>query len=162
METKINLLFVDDEEEFLDAMTKRLESRDFNVIAVNRGDKAIEAAKGNDIDVALVDLKMPGIDGEATLKALKQQHQWMEIIILTGHGSIDSAIECTKSGAYYYLQKPCDLDQLLNVLREAFQKRVANKNKIEKERMDKMLEIVQSSSVKDILNRLKEIDAGKV
>lgn len=161
MENKINLLFVDDEEDFLEAMTKRLEARDFNVIPINRGDKAIEAAKNNDIDVALVDLKMPGIDGEETLKALKKQHQWMEIIILTGHGSIDSAIECTKSGAYSYLQKPCDIDQLLQVLREAFQKRVANKNKIEKEKMDKMLQVVQSSSVKDIFNRLKEIDAGK-
>lgn len=162
METKINLLFVDDEEKFLEAMTKRLEARDFNVIAVNRGEKAIEAARSNPVDIALVDLKMPGIDGETTLKALKQEHQWMEIVILTGHGSIDSAVECTRSGAYSYLQKPCDLDQLMEVLKEAYQKRVMNKTKINKERLNKMLEIVQSSSVKDILQRLKEIDAGKV
>ena len=162
METKINLLFVDDEDKFLEAMTKRLEARDFNVVAVNRGEKAIEAARNTPIDLALVDLKMPGIDGETTLKALKQEHKWMEIVILTGHGSIDSAVECTKTGAYSYLQKPCDLDQLMDVLREAYQKRVMNKTKIEKERMTKMLEVVQSSSVKDILRRLKEIDAGKI
>lgn len=161
MATKINLLFVDDEEKFLEATTKRLEARDFNVIAVNRGEKAIEAARNNPIDIALVDLKMPGIDGETTLKALKAEHQWMEIVILTGHGNIESAAECTRSGAYSYLQKPCNLDQLMDVLKEAYQKRVMNKNKIEKERMQQMLKIGQSASVRDILRRLKEIDDGK-
>lgn len=162
METKINLLFVDDEEKFLEATRKRLEVRDFNVIAVDRGEKAIEAARNNPVDVALVDLKMPGIDGEATLKALKKEHPWMEIVILTGHGSIDSAVECTRTGAFSYLQKPCDLDQIMNVLKDAYQQRVMNKTKIEKERLNKMLEIAQSTSVKDILQRLKEIDAGKI
>jgi len=162
METKINLLFVDDEEKFLEATTKRLEARHFNVIAVDRGEKAIEAARNNPVDIALVDLKMPGIDGETTLKALKKEHPWMEIIILTGHGSIDSAVECTRMGAHSYLQKPCDLDQLMNVLKSAYEKRVMNKTKISKERLSKMLEVAQSTSVKDILQRLKEIDAGKI
>jgi len=162
METKINLLFVDDEEKFLEATTKRLEARDFKVIAVNRGDKAIEAARKHPIDIALVDLKMPGIDGETTLKTLKAEHQWMEIVILTGHGNIDSAVECTRSGAYSYLQKPCDLDQLMSVLKEAYQKRVMNKNKIEKERMQQLLKISKSASARDILRRLKEIDSGNM
>ena len=64
---KINLLIVDDEEQFLSSISKSLELRDFDVIAVNRGEKAIEAARKNPIDVALVDLKMPGINGEETL-----------------------------------------------------------------------------------------------
>lgn len=162
MEMKINLLFVDDEEKFLEATAKRLEARDFNVIAVNRGEKAIEAARNNPVDIALVDLKMPGIDGETTLKALKDEHPWMEIVILTGHGSIDSAVECTRTGACSYLQKPCDLEQLMDVLKEAYKKRVMNKTRIEKERLNKMLEIAQSTSVQDILQRLKEIDAGKI
>src|SRR4030042_6704586 len=110
---KINLLIVDDEEQFLKSMTKRLEVRDFNVIAVDRGEKAIEAAREHPIDIALVDLKMPGINGEQTLEALKKEHQWMEVVILTGHGSVDSAVECTKSGADSYLQKPCEGEQLL-------------------------------------------------
>jgi len=98
---KINLLIVDDEVQFLNSISKSLEAREFNVIAVDRGEKAIEAARKNLIDVALVDLKMPGINGEETLKALKAEHRWMEIVILTGHGTIDSAVECTKSGAYF-------------------------------------------------------------
>ena len=162
MENKINLLFADDEEKFLEAMTKRLEARDFNVIAVTRGDKALEAARNNPVDIALLDLRMPGMQGEETLKALKQEHSWMEIVILTGHGNIDSAVECTKMGAHSYLQKPCDLDQLLDVLKEAYKKRVMNKTNIDEGRMNKLMDIAQSSSPMDMLRRLREIDAWKV
>ena len=157
---KINLLLVDDEEEFLKSMSTRLEVRDFNVIAVNRGEKALEAARNNPVDIALVDLKMPGIDGEETLKALKKEHKWMEVVILTGHGSVDSAVECTKSGAYLYLQKPCELDQLLDVLKDAYKKRVMNRKDIEEKKMNELLKISQSGSPRDMLRRLKEIDEG--
>ena len=155
---KINILLVDDEEEFLKSMSTRLEVRDFNVIAVNRGEKALEAARNNPVDIALVDLKMPGIDGEETLKALKEEHKWMEVVILTGHGSVDSAVECTKSGAYLYLQKPCALDTLLDVLKDAYKKRVMNRKAIEEKKMNELLKISQSSSPRDMLRRLKEID----
>jgi DNA-binding NtrC family response regulator len=155
---KINLLIVDDEEQFLSSISKSLEVRDFNVIAVNRGEKAIEAARSTPIDVALVDLKMPGIDGEETLKKLKAEHRWMEVIILTGHGTVDSAVECTKSGAYSYMQKPCDLDHLLEALKSAYKKRVMNKKKIEEKKMDELLKISISGSPRAILRRLKEID----
>ena len=157
---KINILIVDDEEEFLNSIGRVLEVRDFNVITVNRGEKAIEAARSNPIDVALVDLKMPGIDGEETLKALKDEHKWMEVVILTGHGSIDSAVECTRIGAYSYLQKPCHLNELLEALKEAYKKKVMNKNKIEEKRMNDLLKISQSTSPRDMLRRLKEIDNG--
>jgi len=157
---KIHLLFVDDEIQFLESMKKRLESRDFHVLAVDRGEKAIIAARQTPVDVALVDLKMPGINGEETLKALKKEHQWMEIVILTGHGSVDSAVECTQSGAYSYLQKPCDFEQLLEVLKNAYKKKVMNKNQIEERRMNEILKISQTTSTRDILRRLREIDAG--
>jgi len=155
---KINLLLVDDEESFLKSMSTRLEVREFNVIAVNRGEKALEAARTNPVDIALVDLKMPGIDGEETLKALKKEHKWMEVVILTGHGSVDSAVECTKSGAYLYLQKPCELDQLLDVLKDAYKKRVMNRKNIEEKKMNELLKISQAGSSRDILRRLQEID----
>ena len=155
---KINLLLVDDEEQFLRSTTKRLEVRDFNVIAVNSGDKAIEAAREHPIDIALVDLKMPGMDGEETLRTLKAEHQWMEVVILTGHGSIDSAVECTKDGAYSYLQKPCEFDRLLEMLTEAYKKKVMNKMKIHKERMDELLKVSISRSTRDILKKIREMD----
>ena len=156
--TKINLLIVDDEKQFLQSISKSLRVRDFNVFAVDRGEKAIEIARHTPIDVALVDLKMPGINGEETLKALKAEHEWMEVIILTGHATVDSAVECTKSGAYSYLQKPCSLDELLEALKNAYKTKVMNKKKIDVSKMDEMLKISIFGSPKDILRRLKEID----
>ena len=155
---KINLLIVDDEVSFLDSISKSLEARDFKVIAVDRGEKAIEAAQKNHIDVALVDLKMPGIDGEETLKALKSEHKWMEVVILTGHGTIDSAVECTKSGAFSYLQKPCSLEELLDSLKSAYKKKVMNRRKIDEKKIDELLKISISGSARDVLRRLREID----
>ena len=155
---KINLLFVDDELQFLQSMAKRLEVRDFNVIAVDRGDKAIEAARQHDIDIALVDLKMPGIDGEQTLEVLKSEHQWMEVIILTGHGSVESAVECTRSGAYSYLQKPCEWDHLLTVLTDAYKKKVMNKMQLEEQKMNDLLDMSKYSSPRAILERIRELD----
>ncbi len=147
---KINLLIVDDEIDFLNSITKSLEVRNFNVIAVTRGEKAIEAAKKNALDIALVDLKMPGMDGEETLKALKKEHKWMEIVILTGHGTIDSAVECTKSGAYSFLQKPCELDELLDILRSAYKKMLMNRKDLDAERIDEMIKL-QTKTPREIL-----------
>ena len=155
---QINLLIVDDEEQFLKSMTKRLEIRDFNVIAVDRGEKAIEAAREHPIDIALVDLKMPGMNGEQTLEALKKQHQWMEVVILTGHGSVDSAVECTKSGAYSYLQKPCEWERLLSVLAEAYKRKVMNRLNIKEKRMNELLEMSTYSSPRAILEKSRELD----
>lgn len=155
---KINLLIVDDEEQFLESISKRLAVRDFNVIAVNRGDKALEAARNNPVDIALVDLKMPGMSGEATLDALKKEHQYLEVVVLTGHGSFDSAVECTKGGAYHYLQKPCEMEKLLDVLKDAYKKRIMNKMKIREERMEELLKHATGESALTILRELKELE----
>ena len=160
MKKKINLLIVDDEEEFLKSISRSLELRDFHVIAVNRGEKAIEAAKNNPIDIALVDLKMPGISGEETLKLLKQEHKWMEVVILTGHGAIDSAVECTKTGAYLYLQKPCELSSLLLALQDAYKKKVMNKKQMDEKKMNDLFNISLSNSPREIIRKLREMDKG--
>ena len=159
-ESKINLLIVDDEEQFLESISKSLQVRDFNVVAVNRGEKAIEAAKKTLFDIALVDLKMPGMSGEETLKALKKAHKYMEVVILTGHGTIDSAVDAIKSGAYEYLQKPCKLDDLIEALKNAYQKAVMNKKDIDAEKMREILALSLVESPLGILRRLKEIDKG--
>ena len=154
----INLLIVDDEEQFLASISKSLELRDFNVTAVNRGEKALEVARQQPIDIVLLDLKMPGLDGEETLKQLKDEHPWMEVIILTGHGTIDSAAACTRKGAYSYLQKPCGLEQMLESLIDAYKKRVMNKTKMDEKKMDELLKISLSASPRGILQKLKEMD----
>ncbi|HSO24548.1 MAG TPA: response regulator [Chondromyces sp.] len=158
---KINLLIVDDEEQFLESISKSLELRDFHVIAVNRGDKAVEAAKRQPIDIALVDLKMPGISGEETLRLLKQEHRWLEVVILTGHGALQSAVECTKIGAFSYLQKPCELSALIEALQAAYKQKVMNRRQIEEKKMEKLLQISASSSPREILRRLRELDEGE-
>ena len=158
---KINILIVDDEEMFLESIAKRLKVRDFDVITVTRGEKALEVADKYPIDVAIVDLKMPGMNGEETLAALKKKHNCMEIVILTGHGSIDSAVKCTQEGAYSYLQKPCDFDQLLDVLVEAYKKCVMKRNKIKEEHIQEIIEMAKSNSPLSILQKIKEYDKGE-
>ncbi len=135
----INLLVVDDEEEFLVSITKSLSVRNFKVTAVNRGEKAIEAVKAHAVDIALVDLKMPGINGEETLAALKAEQEGLEVVILTGHGTIDSAIECTRIGAFAFLQKPCELNELLDTLHKAYAKKQKNVEEINERRIKGIL-----------------------
>ena len=119
MSKKIKLLVVDDEARFLKTLSDRLSLRDFDVTAVTSGEQALEEVERQIFDVALVDLKMPGISGDRLLEMLKQKHPLLEVVILTGHGSVDSAVKCTQKGSYGYLQKPCETEDLLEVLRGA-------------------------------------------
>jgi len=157
--TKINLLLVDDEEALLHAIQRRLQVRHFNVIAVNRGEKALEAARIHSIDVALLDLKMPGMSGKDVLLSLKRDYPWMEIVILTGHGSFDPE-ECAYEKACSFLLKPCSLETLLNVLVEAYKKTVMNRNHIGTKEMDDILKAARLESPRDILKKLIELDAN--
>jgi DNA-binding NtrC family response regulator len=152
----INLLIVDDEEAFLASIGRSLGLRGFNVITANSGEKALAAARKQPIDIALVDLKMPGMDGHKTLQALKAEHGCMEIVILTGHGTIDSAAACTRDGAYAYLQKPCELDQMLETLSMAYKKLVMNKKQIQEEKLDDILKISMGNSPREIIKKLRE------
>lgn len=114
------LLIIDDEKDFLDTITKRLEMRGYQVIARESG-KDIEKILRSDkeIDVVILDLKMPDIPGEEVLKRIKNQKPNIQVIILTGHGSIESALEMAKLDAFTYLQKPADMDKLLKIIDEA-------------------------------------------
>ncbi|MBW1709269.1 MAG: response regulator [Deltaproteobacteria bacterium] len=133
---KINLVIVDDEEQFLDSIRKRLTIRGFNVITVNRGEKALEIIKKCPVDIVVLDLKMPGLSGEDTLKALKEEQKELEVIILTGYTSIDSELECRRMGVYDYLQKPCEWEQMLEVLMGAYKKTVVNREQIAEREKD--------------------------
>ncbi len=155
---KINIMIVDDEDQFLESMRKRLVARDFHVVAVNRGEKAVVAAREEPIDIAIVDLKMPGMDGEATLKALKKEHEWIEIVILTGHGSFESAMDLTKDGVYFYMQKPCELHVLLEVLSQALRTRVMKKRGLDADQMQELLQSVPANDSMALLEKLRELD----
>ena len=155
---KINILLVDDEEALLDSIKRRLQIRDFNVIAVNRGDKALEVARLHPIDVALVDLKMPGMSGKDVLLHLKKDYPWMEVVIITGHGSFDPQNECVYGQAYSYLGKPCDLDTLLHVLVDAYKKTVMNRLHMTPEQMEVILEKEGVKTPREVLKKVKELD----
>lgn len=114
------LLIIDDEKDFLESISKRLEMRNFQVIAMDSGkdvERIIKQEK--DIDVVILDLKMPDIPGEDILKKIKAQNKNIQVIILTGYGSTESAVEMAKLDAFTYLQKPADIDKLIQIIDEA-------------------------------------------
>jgi len=157
-ESKIRLLVVDDEERFLKTLTQRLSLRDFDVTPVTSGQEAIARAGELEFDLALVDLKMPGISGEEVLEQLKRDHPLMEVVILTGHGSIDSAVHCTQAGSYSYLQKPCETEELLEVLKEAYRRRLERILAHDQAKMEELQRLAVGESPMAILKRLKELD----
>lgn len=155
---KIKLLIVDDEERFLESIAKRLQMRDFEVTTATRGAEAVEIAREEKFDLALLDLKMPGMDGKQVLQILKNEHKYLEVIILTGHGSMDSAVDCTKLGAFSYLPKPYELEKLLDTLRQAYEERMRKKWQDDRERMDKITKMATGQSALAILRELRRID----
>ncbi|MBW2262744.1 MAG: response regulator [Deltaproteobacteria bacterium] len=155
---KIRLLIVDDEVRFLETLSQRLVMRDFDVSPVSSGDEAVKLAREKEFDIALVDLKMPGMSGEEVLRTLKKEHPLVEVVILTGHGSIDSAVQCVKEGSYQYLQKPCETDELMEVLKEAFKVRVKRKLEIDGEKLEQLMGTVYGESALSILRKLKDLD----
>jgi len=136
---------------FLDSIGQRLELRGFAVIKASSGDQALEEAETGKFDLALLDLTMPGIDGTEVLKRLKEKHKYLEVIILTGHGSLDSAVECTKLGAFGYLPKPYELENLLDVLKQEYEARLKKKFEADDERMKKIQKLATGSSALNIL-----------
>ena len=157
-ERKIKLLIVDDEVDFLEALGERLEMRDFLVRTVTTGADALDLCGAEKFDLALIDLKMPGMDGQELLARIKAEHRFLEVIILTGHGSLGSAVECAKLGAFSYLPKPYQLDELLKVLKDAYAERLKKKFAANAVRTKELQKISQEESPRGILRRMKELD----
>ncbi len=134
------ILLVDDETDFTDTMSQLLQTRGYRVTAVNGGESAIKALGQGRYDVMVLDLKMPGMDGMATLKEAKKLEFFTETLILTGHATVDTALEAIKLGAYDYLTKPCDIDELVQKIQGAWKKKdVAEKQEISK-KIDRIVE----------------------
>jgi DNA-binding NtrC family response regulator len=112
----IQVLLVDDEETFLRSITKVLERRGMHVDAVFSGAQALSHVAENNVDVAVVDIKMPGMDGLELLEHLKAGRPRLEVVLMTGHANVDSAVTGLKRGAYDYLLKPQDPDDLARVI----------------------------------------------
>jgi DNA-binding NtrC family response regulator len=125
------VLLVDDEVPFVEALSKRLDKRGIKVIPAFSGSEALEKLAGDSsIDSVVLDVKMPGMDGIDTLKAIKASYPLVEVVMLTGHATVESAIEGMKLGALDYLMKPCDMDVLLAKIRDAKAKKTNHEQKI--------------------------------
>jgi DNA-binding NtrC family response regulator len=112
-------LLVDDEIRYLEVLKKRLSKRGIRVTTADSGSEAIRILRRNDFDVAVIDLKMDDMDGIEVLKVFKKMDAQLAVIILTGHGSEQAAREGIAGGAFDYLTKPCELDELLTKIQEA-------------------------------------------
>ena len=121
------ILLVDDEKEFVNTLSQRLETRDLQSSIAYDGEQALEMLKEDVPDVMVLDLMMPGINGIEVLREVKKQHANVQVIILTGHGSDHERATAEKLGAFAYLEKPINIDNLAKVMREAYKK--ANESK---------------------------------
>ncbi len=156
--TTIRILLVDDEVRFLNTLAGRLRIRDFEVTTATNGWEGLDKARGSQLDLALIDLKMPGMDGEALLKRLKEEHPLMEVIILTGHASESSRAACQSAGSFSYLQKPCETHELVVTLREAFERRMMRRLDIERKQLDNLIHGAVGESSFHAILRLKELE----
>ena len=121
---KFKVLLVDDEEEFVKALSERLQIRDVGSDMAFDGEAALEMVQGQEPDVMVLDLKMPGIDGMEVLRRVRKAYPKVQVIILTGHGTDKDAEEARRLGAYAYLQKPVNLEELLLTMKKAYKKKL--------------------------------------
>lgn len=139
MKTKI--LLVDDEKDFVDALAKRLEIRNFEVSIAYSGESALGIFEKVTIDIVVLDVQMPGLSGVETLLRIKEMAPLAQVIMLTGNATVENAIKGMKNGAYDFLMKPIDIDTFEEKLNEAL--------KIKKEHDDR----IRKAEVDNILNR---------
>jgi DNA-binding NtrC family response regulator len=125
------VLLVDDEAPFIETLAKRLSKRELTILTAFSGAEALQKLDSEaSIDIVVLDVKMPGMDGIETLKAIKNIHPLVEVIMLTGHATVESAIEGMKLGALDYLMKPCDIEVLMVKVQDAKAKKDKQEQKI--------------------------------
>ena len=129
MTTAPRILIVDDEERFRLTLAKLLKLRDLDVTTLGSGPQALEALKQEQYDVIVLDVRMPGMDGIETLAEIKKLNPNIEVIILTGHASVDAAVDIMKLGGYDYLLKPCSVEELIDKVEAAFERKQAREQR---------------------------------
>jgi DNA-binding NtrC family response regulator len=121
---QIKLLLIDDEKGFVDVISKRMSKRNIKVTRAYSGTEALQALRREDFDVTVLDLKMEDMDGIEILKIFKKIAPDLPVIMLTGHGSEEAARDGIRFGAFDYLTKPCDFEELMVKIKEAYQQRI--------------------------------------
>jgi DNA-binding NtrC family response regulator len=133
------ILLVDDEKDFVEMLAMRLTESGERVIPAYSGQECLNKLKEDDFDVVILDIKMPGMDGIQTLRQIKQNHPLVEVIMLTGHGTTQTAVEGMKLGAFDYLLKPADFEDLEEKLEGAKKKKQEQQERIRKAEVRLML-----------------------
>ena len=155
MNDRIRVLLVDDDEDFRTSLAAELECRQFNVNVAESANSALKIFENNEIDIVLLDIRMPGIDGIELVKQIKEKEEAVEIIMLTGYGNVENAVKAMKAGACDFLSKPCQLSKVEVAIKNAHEKKVLKKQnfflKHELERKERYPELVGDSA------RLNEI-----
>jgi two-component system response regulator CpxR len=127
---KIKVLLVDDEPQFVEALAQRLETRGFVADTALEGDRCLAILKDKDMDVVVLDVQMPGRSGIDTLKEIKKLRPLTEVIMLTGHATVETAIDGMKLGAYDYLMKPTEIDDLVTKINRAHDRKAEQETRI--------------------------------
>jgi DNA-binding NtrC family response regulator len=136
-----NILVVDDEGDFLETLMNRLKKRNIGTIGCASGEEAVRLAKEHPFDVVILDIKMPGgMDGIETLREIKRIRPEAEVILLTGHASLETSVEGMKQGAYDYLLKPIRLEDLLEKLVQALERKGSAELRAQSEEIRKLLQ----------------------
>jgi DNA-binding NtrC family response regulator len=136
---KIKVLLVDDEKDFIESLAERLQLRDFEVTTALNGNDAINLMQESDYDIIVLDVKMPGKDGIETLKEIKNIKQLPQIIMLTGHATVESAIQGMKLGAYDYIMKPTVTEDLIVLINKAYKIVEEHKERISRAEIDNIV-----------------------
>ncbi|MBF0231274.1 MAG: response regulator [Desulfamplus sp.] len=126
----LRILIVDDEDDFRETIVKRLINRNIYAEGAENGIKALEILENKDFDVILLDIKMPGIDGIETLKQIKLKKPEIEVIMLTGHVSVEFGIAGMQFGAFDYVMKPASMPELLDKIRQAYDKKIEDEKTV--------------------------------
>ena len=135
------IMLVDDEFAFVETMTKRLNVRNIETITAFSGEEGLEKLKEHqNLDVIVLDVKMPGMDGIAALKEIKKMSPLIEVIMLTGYATMESAIDGMKLGAYDFLTKPCDIEEIVSKVEEATKNKRVHDEKIADAKSKKILQ----------------------
>jgi len=140
---ELHIMLVDDEVSFVETLAKRLEARQIHTMTANSGVECLEKLKAAaELDVIVLDIKMPGMNGIETLRNIKQAAPLVEVLMLTGHATVEAAIVGMKLGAYDFLMKPCDIDDVIEKVSEAAEKKQAHEEKIQDARDIRIKEIL--------------------
>jgi DNA-binding NtrC family response regulator len=136
---KTHVLLVDDEEEFVQVLSERLKIRDYDVATSLSGEDALVKIKDRNFDVVILDVSMPGMDGITALREIKAIKPLTEVIMLTGRATVETAIDGMKLGAYDYIMKPCETEQLVSNINKAHQKKAEHEERIREARVREIL-----------------------